>query len=353
MKLAPYFLSAAFLACSLLSAPASSALPAGGEGGVAAGSAPQAPAAEAAAVNPATTGLTGLFHLQEEKKYLAHVFITTEAGVQTLALTEASTIGQALKSAKVSAKGLAHQKGAPVRLKQAVEHGDEIFLFGAKYRSDFQRVELEAPVEKAYSTSMEEGETVVLSEGKPGLALKTVVEVSKHAAKGVRPEVTEKLTIVLAPEPKKLLVGVGGGETLTAEPPAMAGEAPSKLSRPVPGPVTSAFGMRTHPITGVYKLHDGTDFSGACGTPVRAAARGVVTAASYEGGYGNKIDVDHGGGFVTSYTHLSSFSVEPGTVVDEATVIGLVGTTGYSTGCHLHFMTVLQGEPLDPMGFLE
>lgn len=128
-----------------------------------------------------------------------------------------------------------------------------------------------------------------------------------------------------------------------------AGEWHGDLARPVPGPVTSPFGMRVHPVTGVRKLHDGTDIAAPCGTPVRAAAAGTVRAAAYQGAYGNRVDVDHGDA-TTSYAHLSATSVTPGRRVAAGDVVGLVGSTGSSTGCHLHLMLVVGGTPVDPLG---
>jgi murein DD-endopeptidase MepM/ murein hydrolase activator NlpD len=120
------------------------------------------------------------------------------------------------------------------------------------------------------------------------------------------------------------------------------------LARPVGGPVTSPFGMRVHPVTGVRKLHDGTDFGVPCGTPVHAAAGGTVLASRFEGAYGEQVTIDHGSGLQTSYSHLSRRGVAVGTSVDQGDVIGLVGSTGLSTGCHLHFMVLVGDSPTDP-----
>lgn len=122
------------------------------------------------------------------------------------------------------------------------------------------------------------------------------------------------------------------------------------MSRPVGGPVTSAFGMRVHPVTGVRKLHDGVDLGAACGTPVRAARAGVVRSAGDDGAYGLRVVVDHGHGVETGYAHLSSTAVAPGARVTPRTVLGSVGSTGLSTGCHLHFMVTRGGVPVDPLG---
>ena len=120
--------------------------------------------------------------------------------------------------------------------------------------------------------------------------------------------------------------------------------------------ITSPYGMRVHPITGVYKLHDGTDFRAYCGTPIRAAASGRVLWARYRGGYGNQVAIDHGnvGGnaLMSSYSHLSRFSASSGERVSSGEVIGYSGSTGYSTACHLHFMVYDDGVRTNPMRFL-
>lgn len=132
--------------------------------------------------------------------------------------------------------------------------------------------------------------------------------------------------------------------------------ASGNLLRPVPGPVTSPYGMRRHPITGEYKLHDGTDFSASCSTPVKAATAGEVVRTAALTGYGNQVALDHGRvsgvNLATSYNHLSQFAVSPGERVNRGQVVGYVGSTGYSTGCHLHFMVYENGNTVDPMKWL-
>ncbi|MCW2841317.1 MAG: hypothetical protein JWR55_2800 [Aeromicrobium sp.] len=128
------------------------------------------------------------------------------------------------------------------------------------------------------------------------------------------------------------------------------------LSRPVSGPITSPYGMRKHPITGVYKLHDGTDFGVACGTPVKAAASGTVIQQYFNSAYGNRVilnnGIKRGVNVVTTYNHLSRFVVRAGAKVKRGQVIAYSGTTGYSTGCHLHFMVLSNGRTVNPMGWL-
>lgn len=123
------------------------------------------------------------------------------------------------------------------------------------------------------------------------------------------------------------------------------------LSRPVDGYITSQFGYRIHPIYGSRRLHAGTDFGAACGTPVYAAANGTVVSAGWGGGYGNRIIISHGGGLATTYNHLSGYAVRGGGVA-RGQLIGYVGTTGSSTGCHLHFEVRVNGTPVNPMGYL-
>jgi len=97
--------------------------------------------------------------------------------------------------------------------------------------------------------------------------------------------------------------------------------------------------------------HDGVDFAAPSGSAIRAAAAGTVVAANPRGGYGNATIVDHGGGVATLYAHQSEMFVAPGTVVGAGQVIGSVGSTGFSTGPHLHFEVRVRGIPVDPLGF--
>jgi murein DD-endopeptidase MepM/ murein hydrolase activator NlpD len=128
------------------------------------------------------------------------------------------------------------------------------------------------------------------------------------------------------------------------------------LSDPVNGYITSQYGMRLHPVYKRWTLHDGTDFGASCGTPIRAAAGGRVIAAYYNAGYGNRVIIDNGYhrgvGLGTAYNHLGSYSTYVGQRVERGEVIGYVGNTGYSTGCHLHFMVFENGATVNPMSWL-
>ncbi|MFX4271182.1 peptidoglycan DD-metalloendopeptidase family protein [Propionibacteriaceae bacterium Y1685] len=121
---------------------------------------------------------------------------------------------------------------------------------------------------------------------------------------------------------------------------------------PAAGPITSAFGMRTHPVTGVHKLHDGMDVGAACGSPLRAPADGVIEVREFNSALGNRVVIDHGvvDGYRvrTSLNHAQSLAVSAGDRVTRGQVVGLVGSTGLSTGCHLHLMVWLNGQLVDP-----
>lgn len=127
-----------------------------------------------------------------------------------------------------------------------------------------------------------------------------------------------------------------------------------ELAWPVPGytRISSQYGMRTHPITGVYKLHTGVDISAPMGVNFIAANDGIVTKAGYNSAYGNMVIVDHGGGVSTLYAHGSEILVQVGQTVKRGEAVLKVGSTGYSTGPHAHFEVRLNGVVTDPMPYI-
>jgi murein DD-endopeptidase MepM/ murein hydrolase activator NlpD len=140
---------------------------------------------------------------------------------------------------------------------------------------------------------------------------------------------------------------------------AAAQRSPSRadgMPWPTNGWVSSSYGMRLHPVYHRWTLHDGLDLAAPCGRPVRATANGVVVARYYNSGYGNRVIVAHGlrggVGTATTYNHLTRFSTFRGERVRRGEVIGFVGSTGYSTGCHLHFMVLRNGRPVNPRPWL-
>jgi murein DD-endopeptidase MepM/ murein hydrolase activator NlpD len=115
---------------------------------------------------------------------------------------------------------------------------------------------------------------------------------------------------------------------------------------PVQGVLTSNYGMRWG------RMHEGIDIGASSGTPIYAAASGTVMYAGWEGGYGNLTVIDHGNGLATAYGHQSQLAVSNGQVVTRGQVIGYVGSTGHSTGPHLHFEVRVNGSPNDPLSYL-
>lgn len=121
--------------------------------------------------------------------------------------------------------------------------------------------------------------------------------------------------------------------------------------RPANGRFTSHFGYRIHPVTGRYSFHNGTDIAG--GGPIKASRAGTVKSASYSGTYGYRVIVDHGDGYETLYAHMqSNLSVAPGQRVSQGQQLGIMGTTGRSTGVHLHFIVYKNGEPVNAMNYI-
>lgn len=118
---------------------------------------------------------------------------------------------------------------------------------------------------------------------------------------------------------------------------------------PADGPLTSRYGTRVHPISGARKLHAGVDIGAPSGAPIRAAASGLVLRAGPYGGYGLATIIDHGNGLATLYAHQSRIGVSAGQQVAQGQTIGSVGSTGYSTGPHLHFEVRINGQPRDPL----
>ncbi|MDW6023886.1 M23 family metallopeptidase [Mesorhizobium sp. BAC0120] len=126
------------------------------------------------------------------------------------------------------------------------------------------------------------------------------------------------------------------------------------IANPAPGePITSGFGVRKDPLLGTLALHSGIDFRSAIGSPARATAPGIVSSAGWNGGYGRMVEVDHGNGFSTRYGHLSRIEVKVGDRVARGSVLGETGTSGRSTGPHLHYEVRRDGDAIDPLSFLK
>lgn len=147
-------------------------------------------------------------------------------------------------------------------------------------------------------------------------------------------------------EAARRAAGIAGG------PIAPSAGAPGVLAWPVTGTITSPFGYRRSPFGGGMEFHQGLDIAAPMGTTITAAAAGTVISAGWYGGYGNYILIDHGGGMATGYGHCSQIFVQVGQKVQKGQAIGAVGSTGMSTGPHVHFEVRLNGKPVDPTPYL-
>ena len=140
-----------------------------------------------------------------------------------------------------------------------------------------------------------------------------------------------------------------GGRTGWYDAASLAPVASSALAWPVSARITSSFGMRRHPILGYARMHKGMDFGARWGAPIVASADGVVSRAGWAGGYGKQVRIDHASAIATSYSHMSRIVVAPGSLVRQGQLIGYVGTTGLSTGAHLHYETYRGGVAVNPL----
>ena len=154
----------------------------------------------------------------------------------------------------------------------------------------------------------------------------------------------------------------GGGVTgssgsVTGSSGGFTGSPGSFLGSPVPGGyVTSSYGYRTHPIYGYYSLHDGTDYGQGCGAPLVAAGSGRVISQNYSAVYGNRLYVSlgtvNGKNLTIVYNHAAGYNVGVGATVSRGQTIGYMGDSGWSTGCHLHFTVLVNGQPVEPMNWM-
>ncbi len=146
----------------------------------------------------------------------------------------------------------------------------------------------------------------------------------------------------------QMLKWTSGGNTQWFEASGV-GESKGTLSRPVNGPVTSSFGPRRHPILGFMRTHAGLDFKAGYGQPIFAVTDGVVAFAGRNGGYGNFVRLNHSGGLASGYGHMSRIVARPGSRVRRGQIIGYVGSTGLSTGPHLHYELYRNGRAVNPL----
>ncbi|WP_344944650.1 M23 family metallopeptidase [Terrabacter ginsenosidimutans] len=203
--------------------------------------------------------------------------------------------------------------------------------------------------------------SVVLAAGSPAAVQDAVAAVGQARSELSRSTATSPPTAALAPVDSAFSTAIGGGLFMfpaisltpaTAEAIAAPIVGRPLFIHPVPGGETSPFGPRIHPLLGRPMFHTGIDLAAACGTPIHAAADGTVIYARVSASWGGRTIIQHSPTVKTAYGHQSKFLVTEGQVVKQGQVIGLSGTTGWSTGCHLHFDVIINDRYVDPAPYL-
>lgn len=147
----------------------------------------------------------------------------------------------------------------------------------------------------------------------------------------------------------ELMKWTDGRQVIWVNADGVGGEGSQGIQMPVSGRLTSGFGERFHPILGYERFHAGVDLGAAAGTPIVAAADGKVVSAGWAGGYGRAVEIAHAGGIETKYGHMSRIAAYAGETIRRGDVIGYVGSSGLSTGPHLHFEVMKNGRPVNPL----
>ena len=178
--------------------------------------------------------------------------------------------------------------------------------------------------------------------------LENVLDELDSDAADIESEIKVAVARESAAEMRKKTAAKKEGKTYTPPPSHRSGG----LSRPTGGSITSRFGMRFHPILHYTRMHSGIDFGGGYGAAVYSAAGGTVISAGSKGSYGSTVVVDHGGGLSTVYGHLSRISVSSGQTISPHQRVGSIGSSGLSTGPHLHFEVRINGHAVNPLGYL-
>jgi len=197
-------------------------------------------------------------------------------------------------------------------------------------------------VETTTDTQLASGKTVVKEQGSDGSKIVTYSYQQKNGETTSQEVVEEKVS----KEPVTQVVSEGPGQTAVTMAVSRGSNKSKSLAWPLRGPINSPYGARWG------KLHNGLDIGGSTGNSYCAAAAGTVVSAGWGGGYGNMILIDHGNGVSTRYGHSSKLLVSVGDRVEQGETIGLVGSTGHSTGPHLHFEVMINGSTVNPANYL-
>lgn len=270
-------------------------------------------------------------------------------------------LGSVLESASLEELGQRQLGNQVVTTRQAtvftdlVEAEDDLTAQRAEVKRTTDAVEVKREEAAAHLVEVQELYNESLAAEKKVSALVTESRAARKNADAARAADRRVLMALRDREDrikKKLLALADSQRNLRG----FRGRAGGYLSMPADGPVTSPFGYRVHPIYGYYSLHNGTDFGTGCGNPLYAAAGGKVIDTYYDSVYGNRLYLSigkvNGKSLVLIYNHMSAYKASEGQRVERGQVVGLSGTTGWSTGCHLHFTVMENGVPVNPMKYL-
>jgi murein DD-endopeptidase MepM/ murein hydrolase activator NlpD len=232
---------------------------------------------------------------------------------------------------------------AAIPSESTADHADKLFVAinqSLRTIENEQLVRIESLAENAYQTAD------TIKEVLETAGLSVDLEYSKEAAGG--PLIAVDKATIFETKVKEL------DEALDALAAVKSKARKLPIANPAPGlAITSTFGVRRDPILGTPALHSGMDFRAPTGTRVHATAPGIVVKAGRNSGYGRMVEVDHGNGFSTRYAHMSRISVKVGQAIDTGDVVGESGSTGRSTGPHLHYEVRRNGDAIDPLRFLK
>jgi murein DD-endopeptidase MepM/ murein hydrolase activator NlpD len=282
--------------------------------------------------------------LQTRLQWSTTLFDTTQAQIDRLTLLQrqlnAARVRQAELEAKVEAARV--EAAANLKIKKALQ-----WRAAADEATVAQLVRQRKEVEEAAASEVAQDKARYA-----GLIMERAL-VERRIAARIAKEAAERKRAERAAERKANASRRSHSTSKHRARPSAMSTAGHGFSFPVPARITSPFGMRFHPVLRYWKLHDGTDFGAACGTPIRAPHAGRVAERYYNVGYGKRLMIDHGyvnGRYVTTgYNHASRYVVGVGQRVGKGQIIGYVGSTGFSTGCHLHLMVWLNGRLRNPM----
>lgn len=247
------------------------------------------------------------------------------------------------------------------RLTQLREASEEVAAAQAELTSEKQELELSreelAQTEAELDEKREEADELLRQLIAKGEQFQALIDESEDLQDQLMQEIAQAEKDLKAAEYQEWLATYVPPTTWPSDDTTPSTGVPASSGWMCPVPyysLTSAFGMRIHPISGVWKMHNGVDMSCAQGTPIYASRSGKVTVASYQaGGAGNYVSINHGDGFSSVYMHMTHYIVSVGQYVTQGQVIGYVGSTGGSTGPHLHFGISYNGSYVNPMQYVK